>query len=69
MQFLPSPENPGLQVQLYDPFILLHTASAPHLFVPEVHSSTSGKYNISSSIFVFRSAKAFVSLYTEVLMI
>ena len=26
LQFRPSPENPDLQVQLYDPLLLLHTA-------------------------------------------
>ena len=41
MQFHPSPRNPGLQVQLYDPLVLLHTASALHLCVPVAHSSIS----------------------------
>ena len=39
----PSPEYPGLHVQLYDPLVLLHTASALHLCDPLAHSSISEK--------------------------
>lgn len=41
VQVLPSPEYPGLHVQLYDPLILLHSASALQLCVPVAHSSIS----------------------------
>ena len=41
LQFRPSPEYPDLQVQLYDPLLLLHTASALQCFNPSAHSSTS----------------------------
>ena len=37
----PSPEYPGLHVQLCDPLVLLHTASALQLRCPLAHSSTS----------------------------
>ena len=43
LQVRPSPEYPGLQVQLYDPLLLLHTASALQCFNPTAHSSTSEK--------------------------
>ena len=43
LQFRPSPEYPDLQVQLYDPLLLLHTASALQCFNPSAHSSTSEK--------------------------
>ena len=43
LQFRPSPENPDLQVQLYDPLLLLHTALALQCFNPSAHSSTSKK--------------------------
>ena len=40
---LPSPEYPGLQVQLWDPSVLLQTALMSHLWVLIIHSSTSMK--------------------------
>ena len=40
-QLYPSPMYPGLQVQLNDPLVLLHTASSLQLCVPESHSLTS----------------------------
>ena len=40
-QCLPSPENPSLQEQSYDPLVFLHTALALQLCFPEAHSSTS----------------------------
>ena len=43
-QSVPSPEYPSLQVQLYDPSLLLHKALTLHLSVPKAHSSTSGKH-------------------------
>ena len=36
---------PGLQVQLYDPWVLLHTASALHLCVPVAYSLISSRNN------------------------
>ena len=39
----PSPEYPGLHIQLYDPLVLLHTASTLQLCCPLAHSSTSEK--------------------------
>ena len=43
LQVRPSPEYPGLHVQLYDPLVLLHTASALQLCFTSAHSSTSGE--------------------------
>ena len=43
VQTCPSPEYPGLQEQLYDPSVLMHTAPALQLNVSNVHSSTSKK--------------------------
>ena len=40
---LPSPEYPGLQVQLWDPSVLLQTALMSQLWVLIIHSSTSMK--------------------------
>ena len=41
-QLNPSPENPLLQVQVYDPFVLLHVALRLQLLAPgEEHSSIS----------------------------
>ena len=45
MQLLPSPEYPGLQVQLWDPLVLLQTALMSQLWRLIVHSSISMKEN------------------------
>ena len=45
LQVRPSPVNPGLHLQRYDPFVLLHIASALQLDVPSTHSFTSVKFN------------------------
>ena len=42
-QILPTPKYPDLHVQLYDPLVLLHTASALQLVFPVAHSSISKK--------------------------
>ena len=41
LHICPLPEYPGLHVQLCDPLVLLHTASALQLCVPVRHSSES----------------------------
>ena len=41
MHFFPSPEYPGLQVQLYDPWVLLQTAFTSQVWVLFLHSSLS----------------------------
>ena len=41
-QLLPSPTYPALQVQLYEPIVLLHTATWLQLCSPVEHSSISG---------------------------
>ena len=41
LQVCPSPVNPGLHLQRYDPLVLLHIASALQLDVPSAHSFTS----------------------------
>ena len=46
LQVCPSPEYPGLHVQLYDPLVLLHTASALQLCFPLAHSLSSSKSGI-----------------------
>ena len=43
VQLLPSPEYPGVQVQLWDPSVLLHTALMSQLWVLIIHSSVSRK--------------------------
>ena len=52
MHFFPSPEYPGLQVQLYDPLLLLQTAFTSQVWDLFLHSSTSNdggnKNNICS---------------------
>ena len=47
LQFFPSPWKPGLHVQLYEPSVLLQTASALQLCVSVAHSSMSEKYSVS----------------------
>ena len=42
-QLRPSPEYPGLHDQLYDPLVLIHSASALQSWVALVHSSISSK--------------------------
>ena len=42
-QIFPSPQYPCLHVQLYDPLVLLHTASALQFVFPIAHSSISEK--------------------------
>ena len=42
-QIFPSPQYPCLHVQLYDPLVLLHTASALQFVFPTAHSSISEK--------------------------
>ena len=42
-QIFPSPQYPCLHVQLYDPLVLLHTASALQSVFPIAHSSISEK--------------------------
>ena len=51
LQVLPSPEYPGLHVQLYDPLVLLHAASALHLFLSVAHSSISDRKENSLQLF------------------
>ena len=46
LQVCPSPEYPGLHVQLYDPLVLLQTASALQLCFPLAHSLSSSKSGI-----------------------
>ena len=41
LQVRPSPEYPGLHLQLKDPLVLLQTALALHLFFSVAHSSIS----------------------------
>ena len=41
LQVCPSPEYPGLHLQLKDPLVLLQTALALHLFFSVAHSSIS----------------------------
>ena len=41
LQLYPSPSNPGLQEQLYDPKVLIHSASWWHLLSSSKHSSMS----------------------------
>ena len=41
LQVRPSPEYPGLQVQLYEPLVLLHSELALQLSFPVEHSSMS----------------------------
>ena len=41
LHFLPSPENPALQVQINEPTVLLQYASAEQSCDPEEHSSVS----------------------------
>jgi len=41
LQFFPSPWYPGLHVQLYEPLVLLQTASELQLWVSVAHSSIS----------------------------
>ena len=41
-QFLSSPTYPALQVQLYEPIVLLHTATWLQVCSPVEHSSISG---------------------------
>ena len=41
LQVRPSPEYPGLQVQLYEPLVLLHSELALQLSIPVEHSSMS----------------------------
>ena len=41
LHFLPSPENPALQVQVNEPTVLLQYASAEQSCDPEEHSSVS----------------------------
>lgn len=41
LQVRPSPEYPGLHLQLKDPLVLLQTALALHLFFSVAHSSVS----------------------------
>ena len=43
VQVCSSPEYPGLHVQLYDPLVLLHTASELQLCDSLAHSSMSEK--------------------------
>ena len=45
-QIFPSPQYPCLHVQLYDPLVLLHTASALQLDVPSIHSFMSARLNL-----------------------
>ena len=49
VQLLPSPEYPGLQVQLWDPSVLLHTALMSQLWVLIIHSSVSMKESAQRS--------------------
>ena len=42
-QLLPSPEYPGLQEQLYDPLVLIYSASALQSLVALAHSSIYSK--------------------------
>ena len=49
VQLLPSPEYPGLQVQLWDPSVLLHTALMSQLWVLIIHSSLSMKESAQRS--------------------
>ena len=48
MQLLPSPEYPGLQVQLWEPSVLLQKALMSQLWLLLVHSSISLKKNPQS---------------------
>ena len=41
-QFRPSPTYPSLQVQLYEPMVLLHTATLLQFCSADEHSSISG---------------------------
>ena len=50
LQVRPSPLNPGLHLQRYDPSVLLHIASALHLDVPSAHSFISVKFMATDSI-------------------
>ena len=43
LQVRPSPEYPGLHLQLKDPLVLLQTALALHLFFSVAHSSIYGR--------------------------
>ena len=49
VQLLPSPVYPGLQVQLWDPSVLLHTALMSQLWVLIIHSSVSRKESAQRS--------------------
>ena len=50
LQVRPSPVNPGLHLQRYDPSVLSHIASALQLDVPSAHSFISVKFMATDSI-------------------
>ena len=50
LQVRPSPVDPGLHLQRYDPLVLLHIASALQLDFPSAHSFTSVKFMAINSI-------------------
>ena len=53
LQVRPSPEYPGLHLQLKDPLVLLQTALALHLFFSVAHSSISVYWYIYISVCIW----------------
>ena len=50
VQLTPSPSKPRLHVQLNEPIMLLHKAFTEQLWLPSVHSSTSGEKKVETAL-------------------
>ena len=67
-QLNPSPENPDVHLQSYEPTVLVQSALTWHLAVPRMHSSTSDATKYLLYLFIRSFIRSFVRSFIYLLI-